>query len=338
MPSSHVADINELKSYLSNLESRLDSAQKTSTLQLDTFRNLLDEQLKAKDIRVDLLKSEIDSLLLQKDALCKQNIDTLKGMNDSFERHIKSFQVQSELVNKQNIEMLKGMSGSFEKHNDALQKQIGFRFNFVTSMIGFITLALGVTFVYNKWQADKVDEAREFLEKGTKVLTENSKVFAEILGITAQADGLIGDGHREYQRAAYADAHSFAGKAIGLLEQANNKTGDGIGETIDKIKMTKLKDKSCQIDESSKTANSSMSKRDTFGGINPQILQRAVIISLVEAYDLQTRSLAVLLDNGGNVSRYGSYGDIRNNGRFWIAMDWNSWQGYHWGRTRTRAS
>jgi hypothetical protein len=322
--------IKDLRTSLSDLANRLDSTQRTSKLELDTFRALLNEQLAAKDLRVNALKNEIASLRAHNDNLYMQNIETLKDMNAAFEKHNASFTSQSESVNRQHMDMLRGLSASFERHNEALQRQIGFRFNFVTSMLGFVGLVLAATFIYNKYQAEKVDDARAQLEQGTKTLaertktlTDNAAVFSDVLSRLAQADGLISDGHREYQNAAYIDAHYFATRAIALLEPAFNATG----ATADQLRKYRIDANTCQPMAPPPAPTAS----NTFGVINPEALRTAVTTSLVEAYDLRNRTRLFLLANSKDLqANYGSYDDIRKDGQFLITLNGSGWEGYHW--------
>jgi hypothetical protein len=343
--------IKQLRTSLSDLADRLDSTTKTNRLELDTFRKLLQEQLAAKDLRVDALKNETKSLRAHNEDLYRQNIETLKDMNAAFEKHDASFTSQSEAVNRQHMDMLKGLSASFERHNDALQRQIGFRFNFVTSMLGFVVAFVGLVlagiFIYNKQETEKLDRAeanlnqgkqdlerglkqgKEGLEQGmkalqqqTNVLTDNAAAFSEVLSKLAQADGLISDGHREYQNNAYIDAHYFAREAIELLEPVFNKTGITAGQ----LRSYRLDAATCKTVAPSPAPAGA----NTSGVINPEALRTAVTASLVEAYDLLNRARLFLADSKDLQVSYGSYEDIRRDGEFLITLNDSRWEGYHW--------
>ena len=286
---------------MADLNQRFDSSQTTSQLELNTFRKTLEEQLAAKDLRVDVLKNEIDSLR----ALNSQHVDTIKSM-----------------------------SASFERQNDTLQKQIGFRFNFVTSMMGVITLVLAATFVYNKYQNDKVDEARSFLEKGTKILSEHATKFADMLSTIAQASGLIADGNREYNNYSFLDAYYLAGRAVDLLEDTFAQTG----LTIKDLRSRGYDSKHCKtsrfrpVPGAKNVPVPTSDVEKAFGGIGPQSLQPALIASLIKAYDLRNRARLFLLARSGQSEsvKFGSMNNIKDDGQFLIALDARGWEGYHW--------
>lgn len=324
MPDATEDAIRELRTSLSELARRLDSTLETSKLEITSFRALLNEQIAAKDIRVDLLKNEIRSLRAHNDDLYKQNIETLKGMNAAFEKHDASFTSQSEAVNKQHMDMLRGLTASFERHNDALQRQIGFRFNFVTSMLGVVGLVLTATLVYNKIQVDDLEKQRGLMEQSRRKydesnenLTKSTAVFSSVLSALAEANGLISDGHREYKNAAYIDAQYFSTAAIRLLETAFDRTGVSLEQF-----------RNYRFDSSLCVTGASPAIPTTQTGLS-EALRTAVRTSLVEAYDLRNRARLFLLANKRG-PQFGSYDDIQNDGEFLISLNPKGWEGYHW--------
>jgi tetratricopeptide (TPR) repeat protein len=240
-----------------------------------------------------------------------------------------------------NIALLKEMKDdlrrqgdAFDKQNDALQRQIGFRFNFVTTMLGAIGLSLTVIFTYNIYQASKINDQIDNVNKTSlaldtvnKTLTANAAAFSEVLTRLAISDGIISAGLREYQRLAYFDAIGLASSAIAHLEV----TYAQVGGSISMLRAYKYDKDKCEVSPPAISATKSPAPIGS-GSLSPQALDSVVITSLVEAYDLYSTAQYFYTTVKGidamTVSR--SKDEISKSGRILMALNVSGWQGYHW--------
>src|SRR6478752_1902328 len=56
------------------------------------------------------------------------------------------------------------------KQNDTLLKQIGLRWNLLTGLTGFLTLAFSLVFVYQIWRVEQVMETKRSLKRQKRIL------------------------------------------------------------------------------------------------------------------------------------------------------------------------
>ena len=121
--------------------------------------------------------------------------------------------------------LLTEVSRSIQIQNDTLQKQLSSRWSFLTGMVTLVALAFVLNFGYEIYRISEVMNAKEFLQVGSKNLSENAVKYSDILNDLSYADTLISEGHRELLRNAYSDAALLAASAIDRLTKALKTTG-----------------------------------------------------------------------------------------------------------------
>jgi hypothetical protein len=222
---------------------------------------------------------------------------------------------------------MKDTSEAIHKQNDAILKQMGLRFNFITGMTGFIALAFAMNFTYQIYQVKDVTEARLFLKEGSELLAENATNYSEVLSRITRADTLITQGHREFQRASYFEAKELAASAIADLESALETTGLLVAELRSRgryerstCKVTNALAGPIAVRKGKQAPPRSEGIEKTFGRGHPEILRPSVIESLFAAYDLRARA------NFFSKAK----GKIRDDGLFLMTLDGSRWEGYHW--------
>ncbi len=282
------------------------------------------------------LSARIDNL----EASNKATIASLEGRLNNYEGAQKAAATRLDDVyksfmdrlsaNDATVKLIKDMSDSIQKQSEAIQHQLGLRFNFITGMTGFIALAFAASFTYNIFQVGQVNQAKSFLEDGTEVLTADAIKYSDVLSGLAKADAFSTQGDREFLRGNYFDALNMAEDAIRDLEPLLDKTGESKGQLM---RETHYQPSTCErVLTVTAHPNAPLPDRvlkskeveDRFGGLGPQSLRPAVEQALFAAYDLHARATFFAKEKEKEI--------VRQDGEFLLALDGLSskWQGYHW--------
>jgi hypothetical protein len=159
-------------------------------------------------------------------------------------------------------------------------------------------------------------ETKRALDDGTKLLARNTKAYSEILSKLADADTLMAESNREFQRAEYNLATNLATSATAILTSALSGTGIDITELQKRI----LYDGATCTMTTNTAAVSKKIEPDSDYALSPAVLYPSIREALVNAYDLHARATFFSTPKG----------DTHDDGIMILTLDPIRWEGYHW--------
>jgi hypothetical protein len=222
------------------------------------------------------------------------------------------------------ISQLKEQSEWILKQNDTLLKQIGMRWNLLTGLMTLVGIAFTITLGYQIFRVEQVMEMRRALEDGTKILSENTKTYTQILSALARSDSMLTDSNREFQRAEYSSALVQAVNSIDFLKSAFHETGLDVNEiqrrsSYDGVNCTVTQDTAVMLESKRAEPNGGTSAEAKYA-LSPEALRPAIQDALFSAYELHARATFFSVGRSG----------LREDGKMLLALDPGRWEGYHW--------
>lgn len=213
------------------------------------------------------------------------------------------------------IALIKEMSESLRKQNESLDKQFTFRWNVLVFITGFLPLLLGTAFAYQVYKGYELQKLHASLQHQTTQFQLATESYSKVLAMLANADELVTQGYREFQRDGFSDAAAMSSEAISKLKEALALTG----VVEEKLMPSELKWSTCEPvfgrnDPSQEGYDASL--------FSTKNLRQPVINALFNAHDLLARSL--FFSNRLNTDA------LYNQGRILTGLDRLRWEGYHW--------
>jgi hypothetical protein len=264
---------------------------------------------------IELAIKRIDSRLENSET---KNTTTAQRLDELYQALLERLNAKDDTLAR-----VKELSEWALRQNDTLLKQIGLRWNLLTGLTTFVALAFTAVFTYQIWRVEQVmqtktalDVAAAAAEANTKLLSQNTKAYSDILSILAHADALMTESNREFLRAEYTVAEKRAGDAIGTLKLALQSTGDNFTELENRTLFYAAT--TCSLNPSQSAAPKDKMPADSV--LSPNSLQPAVRDALFTAYDLHGRGAFFSTPRG----------DLRADGVILLALNDSRWEGYHW--------
>jgi hypothetical protein len=238
----------------------------------------------------------------------------------------------------ESIDRLKDQSEWILRQNDTLLKQVGFRWNLLTGLTTLVGLAFTVTLGYQIWRVEQVMDTKRALEQGTIALAQNTKLYSEVLSKLAEADNVLTESNREFQRSEYKSALKLSSTAIELLKQASQKTNLDVSQLVQSasydnltcaVKLVPSEKKTVFIIAEGITSEVSVQQKEVDAkgiehALTPTDLQTAVRDELFTAYDMNARAAFFLDPQSRDIQ------PVRENGRILAVLNQSRWEGYHW--------